>query len=918
MSFGGTPSAGFTVDNDFQITAVVDGGSTGDVEVMSPGGTGSLSGFTFIEPPIISDCSPISAGNGTSVIITGTNFLGATSVSFGGTQALSFVINSSTEISAVVGAGANGNVTIGTPGGTANLPGFIFIPPPTITSFEPASGGLGTSVTIRGTNFNSVLSVLFGGFPAARFTVDSPSQIIAVVGTGNTGAVTVVTTGGTATMYAFSYVQPPSITSFSPALAGTGSEVRIIGTNLNGAAAVSFGETIAQSFTVSTDGTLIVAIIASGSSGIVSVTTQGGSASAPGFTFVLPPAITSFSPTSAGSSNLIIITGANFTGTTYVTFGGTPAAGFTVDSDSQISAVLNGVSSGAVSVTTPGGIIAMSGFKYIPPPTVTSFSPASSGRGMTITITGTNFNNVTGVSFGGTAAFSYTVNSSTKIVATVGAGSNGSVLVSALGGTGVKTGFNFIQTPRITSIFPVSGGAGTSISINGTYLSGATSVTFGGTAATSFIVMSDSSITAIVGAGSSGPVMVTTPGGSDIFYTFSFAQQPIITSFIPFSAGIGYSIDIIGTYLESVTAVSFGRTPAAEFFVNPGGTEIIAIVGSGSSGNISVTTPGGTAIIAGFTFVSQPTIIEFSPVGAASGAQVIITGTNLTGTTSVGFGGVPALNFSVDSDTQITAIVDGGATGQIIVTTIGGTAAKNGFTFLSSLSLTSFTPNAAGINSTVIIFGSGFLNATGVSFGLIPALSFIIVSDSQITAVVGTGSAGAVSVTTINREVSLDGFVYVSQITQVKDITADANLGSQLTFIAPVSISGWNLVVSANNNVQRTLNVFANTNWQVTVQDSNQQTTGYLTKYDGNNYYGVKLNKPLYVSSDNGNGIGLTVNSNSGGILATGTPAGQNVTNGGDLRSLIFTQAVGYTDTVLNGIYSYHIVLTFTVCNSSY
>ena len=69
---------------------------------------------------------------------------------------------------------------------------------PTITSFAPQNGGPGTQVTITGTGFTGT-EVKFGGTAAASFTVDSSTQITAVVGQGSTGKVTVTTDGGTAT-----------------------------------------------------------------------------------------------------------------------------------------------------------------------------------------------------------------------------------------------------------------------------------------------------------------------------------------------------------------------------------------------------------------------------------------------------------------------------------------------------------------------------------------------------------------------------------------------------------------------------------------------------------------------------------------------------------------------------------------------
>ena len=74
------------------------------VAVTTPGGSTSSPGtFTYIPAPAITGLAPTSgpAAGGTSVIITGTNFTGATAVTFGGTLATSFTVNSATQITAV-------------------------------------------------------------------------------------------------------------------------------------------------------------------------------------------------------------------------------------------------------------------------------------------------------------------------------------------------------------------------------------------------------------------------------------------------------------------------------------------------------------------------------------------------------------------------------------------------------------------------------------------------------------------------------------------------------------------------------------------------------------------------------------------------------------------------------------------------
>jgi len=160
-------------------------------------------------------------------------------------------------------------------------------------------------------------------------------------------------------------------------------------------------------------------------------------------------------------------------------------------------------------------------------------------------------------------------------------------------------------------------------------------------------------------------------------------EVPTISAFTPTSTTLGATVTITGTNFLGATAVSFGGTAATTFNV-ASATSITAVVGAGASGNVSVTTPGGAASLAGFTFnlpIATPTIASFSPTTATSGATVTITGTNLTGATAVSFGGTAATSFNVASATSITAVVGAGASGNISVTTPGGTASQAGFTF---------------------------------------------------------------------------------------------------------------------------------------------------------------------------------------------------------------------------------------------
>ena len=76
------------------------------------------------------------------------------------------------------------------------------------------------------------------------------------------------------------------------------------------------------------------------------------------------PVISSFFPTNAAIGDTITISGVNFTGTTAVSLGGTPAASFSVVSDTLILAIVGNGTTGDLFVTTPNGVITATGFVY--------------------------------------------------------------------------------------------------------------------------------------------------------------------------------------------------------------------------------------------------------------------------------------------------------------------------------------------------------------------------------------------------------------------------------------------------------------------------------------------------------------------------------------------------------------------------
>ena len=160
---------------------------------------------------------------------------------------------------------------------------------------------------------------------------------------------------------------------------------------------------------------------------------------------LLPPTVTAVTPASGLSTGgtSVIIAGTNFCGITGITIGGVACRSFGATSSTSASCLVPPGVSGPASVvvtTASGSNAANTLFSYTqPPPTVTAVSPANgpAAGGTAITLTGTNFTHVTGITVGGQACASFTVTSATSATCTTPAGTAGSasVVVTTAGGS---------------------------------------------------------------------------------------------------------------------------------------------------------------------------------------------------------------------------------------------------------------------------------------------------------------------------------------------------------------------------------------------------------------------------------------------------------------------------------------------------
>jgi hypothetical protein len=294
----------------------------------------------------------------------------------------------------------------------------------------------------------------------------------------------------------------------------------------------------------------------------------------------------------------------------------------------QTQAILNtspAFNAGTSSLATAGGLtldqrgstrvsgtsVDLGAFELLSIPTISFVSPSigTTAGGTSVTITGTGFTGVTSVTFDGLPATSVVEASSTSITCVTPAHAAGAVNVVVTTPLGASTNgisvFVYHAPPAITSVSPAFGptAGGTSVAITGTNFTNpvtvrykgdvrgperiiAYSVTFGGTAATSVVLVNSTTITCTAPAHATGTVnvVVTNTVGASIggtnAYKYNDAPTNIALSASPVAENSA-SGATVGTL--SATDADTGETAAFTLVSGTGSTDNASFTISGAS-----------------------------------------------------------------------------------------------------------------------------------------------------------------------------------------------------------------------------------------------------------------------------------------------------------------------------------------------
>jgi hypothetical protein len=682
VTFNGTAGTPTSWSASSIVVPVPSGATTGAVVVTVGGVASNALTFTVGSTPSISSLNPTSGAVATSVTIAGTNFgasQGSSTVAFNGTAGAPTSWSATSIVVPVPSGATTGNVVVTVGGVASNGVTFtVNANAPSITSLNPTSGTVGTSVTITGTNFGASQgssTVTFNGTAATPTGWSATSIVVPVPSAATTGNV-VVTVGGVASNgVAFTLASGPSITSLNPTSGAVGSSLTIAGTNFGasqGSSTVTFNGTAGTP--TSWSATSIAIVVPSGATTGNVVVTVGGVASN-GVNFSVTPHIASLNPTSGSVGTSVTITGTGFgtsQGSSTVSFNGTTGGPTSWSATSIVVPAPGGATTGNVVVTVGG--VASNGVTFtVGTPTITTLSPTSGPVGTSVTISGANFGSSQGsstVTFNGTSATPTSWGATSIVVPVPSGATSGNVVVTVNGVA--SNGVTFTVTsagPTISGLSQNSGAVGTSITITGTNFGasqGTSTVTFNGTPG-SPSSWSATSITVAVPSGATTGNVVVTVGGvasNGVNFTVGTGSAPSIINLSPNAGPSGTPVTITGVNFGSSqgsSTVTFNGTNARA--TSWTATSILVTVPSGATtGNVEVTVGGiasnGLEFTVGSGTAPSFTLIQHPQTLGSTCSTTVANCTLSVAPTGSGHFGVVMITLLSASNTWVTAVTD--------------------------------------------------------------------------------------------------------------------------------------------------------------------------------------------------------------------------------------------------------------------
>ena len=298
-----------------------------------------------------------------------------------------------------------------------------------VTSFTPASAGVGDVVTVTGTGFTAVTGVRVGTI-SATFTIDSATQLRVTVPAGAaSGRIEVATAARVVLSGAdLAIVAIPLVTGVSPASITPPARITVSGSNLDLVTQARLGTTALTIATQSAT-SLALDVPANASTGFLVLVARDGVArqTAAQVSIAGSIVVTSFSPTSIVRGATLTIVGSNLDRATSVEFGGGATSPIATHTGTTAITTLVPATATSGPVTVVGDIgdrvTSVASLTVMAPIQVDATATYRVNAGAPVTIPGSGLSAVTAVTIGSSAA-TITAQSDTQIVFTPPIGVN--------------------------------------------------------------------------------------------------------------------------------------------------------------------------------------------------------------------------------------------------------------------------------------------------------------------------------------------------------------------------------------------------------------------------------------------------------------------------------------------------------------
>jgi len=398
-----------------------------------------------------------------------------------------------------------------------------FSEPISISSFDPATIKPGQTLTINGDYLNLVGAVMFTldvSVDSTEFLTQTRKQITLVVPPAAQTGKIAVSNGAADPIIVYSAtplaVKLPAFTTITPNPVKAGTALTITGTDLDLVKTVVLGGAKrVTSFTSQSATELVLTVPADAKDGVVTmIPASGVNVASDAILEMLLPTV-SVAPTTIKNGGIITVTGTDLDLINTVTFGGGKAG--TIQDGGTATQITVKVPDDAVTgvvtfgtkaaKTVDGPVITMV------VPTVTSIAPTSGKPNTSVTITGTDLDLISTVTFTGGIKGTITGQTATQLVVTVPVGAKtGAITLTTKNGTTIATDSYEVLSnlPNITGYDEPKGTPGQILTINGTSLLLIKELVFpGGVYATAYGAKTDTKIQVYV-------PMTVTPGYGQI------------------------------------------------------------------------------------------------------------------------------------------------------------------------------------------------------------------------------------------------------------------------------------------------------------------------------------------------------------------------------------------------------------------